>query len=227
MNRRRQKVLIGAAAGAILAALLFWRANSTLRLNDHQTDEPSVRLAEKDGALGFPPAENVGKAMPLPARARPKTLSPTEIENLRSNAKMNLAGNYGAQKSYFSEYSRYSTDLYAVGWQPEGFPLPFKAGFLQPFFPAQLEPNEDPRRMDTDTIVADARGAEPGFVAYTPGAEPIALSSLSQYCQMGCTASERGFELLVAFNLDEDAGLDVWRINEKKKLEQVADDLIN
>jgi len=39
----------------------------------------------------------------------------------RAEAYMNLSAIYAAEKAYWAEHGTYSTDLKAIGWQPEGY----------------------------------------------------------------------------------------------------------
>lgn len=231
MKRRRFQAWYFLAALLLVGAVLFFRPDQVFERNppDWNSSNPIDQIGTPSA---LPPASSTESALSTaiptkPAPPPPRRLSEAEITKLRSQAKIGLAANYAAQKSFFAEYGRYTTDLYAVGWMPEENPLPYKAGFLQPAQPANLPANEDPRRLDTDALLRDPESPARSGRLYTPSAEAISLADLSGYCKLGCTASERSFELLVAFNLDDDATLDVWRITDKKELEQVVDDTKN
>lgn len=237
MNRRRFQAWYLLLALLVVGAILAFRPTQIFDRSppDWIGSNPLDKIGQvppasspKNKEVPLAPRAGENKKNPLglvAAGAKPaKALPPAEIEQARGGAKVALAANYAAQKSFFSEYRRYSTDLYASGWRPSELPLAYKAGFLAPYFPAQLLPEEDPRRMDTDAILAE-HPARDGGPFYTPATEAISLAGLSAQCRSGCTASEHGFEMLVAFNLDADPTLEVWRINEKKELEQVVNDL--
>lgn len=153
-------------------------------------------------------------------------LSLEQINNQRSKLKMILFNFYAAQRSFFSEHNRYTTDLVMAGNSFE-HPLAYKAGFLNAYDPEKLLKNEDPGLMNSDVY----RNANVEAIAeserYLPSADDINIDDLQQYCQQGCTATEDRFEVISGMNLDQDATLDVWILNEKKKLVHVVDDLKN
>jgi hypothetical protein len=149
------------------------------------------------------------------------------IQSLRARVKLNLSTIYAAQKSFFADFGHYSTDLVFIGWSPNVAQMDFKLGFLQPFQPSKPAvaggTEEDPSRMDSDEFlgVLNHDQSEPGH--YTKAAEAISLAEFERFCRKGCTANTNSFEVLVILPLGESGKVDVWTINESKKLQQVWD----
>ena len=154
--------------------------------------------------------------------ASPALADEATISELRSRAKLNLSALYTAQITFFSEFDRYSTDLVFIGWSPSQSPMDFKIGFLKEFRPAKLVvldgTEEDPSRMDSDEFL----GSDGSF-QYTPAAESLKLHDYEKFCRMGCTATQKTFEILVVVPLGNSGKVDLWSITHDKKLRQLWD----
>ncbi len=143
--------------------------------------------------------------------------------------KVSLAALYAGQKSFFAEYSRYSTDFLALGYSPEGS-LKHKTGFLRPYNPKEAtSPTEQSGRqiLSTDEL-NDLYEREQGpnkLFSITPEAKKISLEMAARFCRNGCTADGEHFEIFAVANLDEDPDLDVWLIDETKTILHANDDL--
>ena len=209
---------------AILAlAALVWAIWSLTR---EKSAESTRTLLDTIPALEAPLEVSAPAAAPAPKSegAKPKSLSPAEIQAARSEMKVALAANYGGQKSFFSEYNRYSTDFRMIGYVPEpGALLYAKFGYLSPFVPSNPLENEDHRFIDSDAFVNEEEAVPEGRPVYRPSAEAITLGNYSGFCRQGCTAGDDFFELMVAAQLIEGYPADVWVINEKKELRHVQD----
>lgn len=166
----------------------------------------------------FSPITPVTKPAPRSHAPEFSPLSLREIEAARSEMKVTLAALYGAQKSFYSEHKRYSTDLSrGVGYAPEGKERWSKAGFLSPFLPTKLVGEEEPRFMSIDEFVAE------GGLKFERSGMNFSLQDLGRFCSRGCTANEEQFEIIAAAVLVEGYEPDVWVINEKKELVHAHD----
>lgn len=218
----------------IAALILCWwwiqsKNPSSAQTNDEQ---PLIERAEQEEATPTPPDQSSTLSVQphsTPQLSQQKTLSLEEVEHLRSFAKGSLSAAYTAQRSYMSEFGRFTTDLEGTGWQPIEPIMRFKMGFLEEFIPVTENGHvENPRYMNTDNFVNREAGIgsndQPYFFKYSPEAEYINLDHFGRYCRQGCTASERDFEMILVLPLGEDKH-DVWLINSNKQIELVQDGL--
>lgn len=160
------------------------------------------------------------------AKDQARPLNPEEIAQARSEIKITLAAIYAGQKSFHSEYGRYSTDLFrGIGFMPEGKERWSKVGFLQPHSPRKLAEAEDPRYLDIDAYTNDPEIVPEQRPAYRNQGEKLSLADLSSHCRQGCTADQHGFEVMAAVTLVPGEPPEVWLINDKKELRQVQDGL--
>ena len=228
-NRRRAFLL------ACFAAALLWTSRGTgekvpfAPLADAPPPSPPVRSAPAPAAQATDEARETSAAPARPAQG----ISPEErlerANGIRSSMKVSLAALYAAQKSFYSEYARYSTDFNALGYSPEDETFRHKTGFLKTFTP--LEPTSETearsRQVSSfDELDAYYRERDPnGRLPFSPETESLDLEDAARFCRKGCTASETEFEILSAANLDDDPELDVWLIDETKMLVHVNDDL--
>lgn len=139
-----------------------------------------------------------------------------KVARLRANAKWALESGYMTLKAIQAEHGRYTSDLRSIGWTPRSTTLNYKMGFLAP-------PNAS-QYMNTDSFIGEATGVDNETYKYSKEAAAIRLADYVSYCERGCFADERGFELLLVIPLDEKR-LDVWLINDKKQLKLAKDGL--
>ncbi|MEK6556622.1 MAG: hypothetical protein AABZ31_15335, partial [Bdellovibrionota bacterium] len=99
---------------------------------------------------------------------------------------------------------------------PRSTTLNYKMGFLAPLNASQ--------HMDTDSFIGEPTGVDNETYNYSKEAATIRLADYASYCERGCFADERGFELLLVIPLDENH-FDVWLINDKKQLKLAKDGL--
>jgi hypothetical protein len=222
----------------VMALALFWFWP--------KRESSSERDAAK--AIGKPSARN-----PAPATAKPVTEASANPEgqpkgkprltkaehdkwaqSVQTQMKVALAGNYGGEKSFYSEYRRYSTDFNATGYLPESEEISFKVGFIRTFNPLKsVGPTEGTSHpvSSLDELnqylqeKARRNGQEPKPFKFADSAKGVRIEDAARYCQSECTASETGFEAIAVANLDDDPDLDVWLINDKKEMLHVHDDL--
>jgi hypothetical protein len=143
-------------------------------------------------------------------------LNPTEIAAARVEMKVTLAALYAAQKSFYAEYGRYSTDLNAVGYSPDEKERMSRAGFLRPFRPEGLAGSADPSFLSLDQF-------NPQQFKFSRSAKGLSLPNLSHYCRQGCSADEAQFEIIAASQFSPGAEPDVWVINQNKELVHLND----
>lgn len=151
-----------------------------------------------------------------------------EIEKLRSEAKMSLAANYTALKAFYAEWNRYTTDLKAMGFTPIKSELHFKLGFTKQFQPSEANQNTNEdfsstKNLSTDTFIGEKEAQSGQIFRYAPGLDSINLDEYSRYCERGCTATDKDFEILLILPLLNSKKVDVWVVNEKKEIIQVLD----
>lgn len=152
-------------------------------------------------------------------------LDSESVEKIRYETKVLVASIYGAQRQFFLKHGRYTTDLIATGWSPDVRFNNERVGFLTPYFPRKLLEGENPKFMSTDDFLRLEEHERGSKGEYSKSAQGISLEKLRKYCQAGCTASEKHFEVIGAMNLDADSDLDIWLINDKKQIVQLVDDL--
>jgi hypothetical protein len=195
--------------------------------------QPQERRNEANSRPQSPVAKTVAMAPPVKRVERevrePKKELPNEatLKSLRSGAKLNLAMIYTAQKSFFSDFKRYSTDLIYVGWAPNVARMNFKLGFLHQLRPKNLimseGTTEDPSRMDSDEYLQTPFNDSGDRYHYSKAAESISLFDYEKFCRQRCTANADGFEVLVVLPLGDSGRVDVWSITDKKELRQLWD----
>jgi type IV pilus assembly protein PilA len=143
----------------------------------------------------------------------------------QSEAKTHLSGIFTAERAFFGEYDSYSTDLVSVNWMPDGTPF-YLYGFAAASTDHEAElraviPGYDPNRASTDhpavigtqpPLYSTARMASQGLTrALLPADATLTASSF--------TAAAVG-------NIDGDATLDIWTMNEEKHLTNVLNDCV-
>jgi len=185
--------------------------SSSESLSEAASPQSPTSQSAKDSAPRATSAPQAVKSSPDFA-----PLNPAEIAVARSEMKVTLAGIYGAQKSFYAEYGRYSTDLNALGYSPEGEKRMSRAGFLRPFQPEVFAGSEDPNSLNIDQF-------ENKVFKFSRSAVGVSLGNLSRYCRQGCTADNDQFELIAAAQLSPGAEPDVWVINQNKELIHVND----
>ncbi len=127
----------------------------------------------------------------------------------------------------FAEYDRYSSDLGHLGYLPAEGTLKAKFGFLEPYTPkGGINPNEDPTRASSDAFTALRDDDGDPVYQYDEYSRGALLAKYDRYCTDRCSVRDDGFELISAFNLDNDETLDVWIIDHRKNLRHVVDDLV-
>lgn len=135
-------------------------------------------------------------------------------------ARTNLGGIYTAEKAFFGEYGTYASDLHSVNWTPgersgSGWFATTSVGFAFGFcnvFPVTLNGIRDydgTRRTSNDpTIVAAIEDPNPRVRVL---GDPCA--SMSPELAARFHATGQAHRAFAAANLDEDADLEIWSID--------------
>ena len=208
VRRRSLLVPVFALIGILIALWLLSRRREVPPLPDEIALPLPPPAAENRPPLGKAPTAPPARAGTTPALAPP---SEEELRQTQMEMKISLAALYGAEKSFFAEYNRYSTDLRAIGYQPEaGKELRAKMGFLHAFNPHRPEKNERPDFMSTEEYVSDPQYR----LKFTPEAEAAHLDDAARFCHQGCTASDSGFEIAIVTTTNGQS--DVWTVNHNK-----------
>lgn len=218
----------GIAALLILIVFFAWRWLTPAPTPPPEIAEEAPELELTETTPVAPTPKATPKPTPPVDLSVPPNLEKNErARRIRSEIKVSLSGLYAAEKAFFSESGRYSTDFDVVGWMPTSQKLSAKVGFLYPYQPPQDEFRDRMDRYDTDQAVEASKSFEDpdSYLTYQDSALRVTLQNLSSYCEMNCTADARGFEAIAAANLDDDDELDIWRINDKKELVHLFDDV--
>ena len=221
-------IILGLLTGLVAAWLLTGE-------REHDVLAPVVSDFNRealDAAIG---SDSLQTESAAPARqpastktaAQPPATEPPEIKSLRSRIRFSLSTIYVAQKSYFNEHKRYTSDLLAAGWNPmdREKELPYRAGFLKEFIPETYDDlyfREDPRRMTAELLYSDPQMGDSYRIA--DNARRLYLPDFEHLCQNDCGVYADGFEFMLAAPLPG-GGVDVWTINENKELRHVQDGL--
>ncbi len=234
--RNRKKIWFGVFFSLLIAAVFVSRWQVERLPMADALDSPPLTEAATVRKLaptknGTPAKADLGagsKTQPL-AQSSPspfKPLSPKEILEARSEMKMSLAAPYGAQKAFYAEHRRYSTDLLnGVGFLPDAEKQRWsKVGFLSPYSPEKTIGAEDPRYFDIDEYSKDQE--TPVTFTYRQTGQGFSLADLSRYCEHRCTANDQQFEIMAAAILVEGNAPDIWIINEKKVIRHARDGLV-
>jgi len=159
-----------------------------------------------------------------PAQKSPAKMAQSQdpTDSLRTQARQFLLRLYGAQKAFWAEHGRYTTDLTALGIRPPGLEIPFKFGFLKPFHPEELLANalvrEDPSRTNSDHFLLELEPAHQQRYAYVSSLESLDLSQHASACHLGCTASEQDFEVLLVYPTAS-GKVEVWTVSGDRRID--------
>lgn len=133
-----------------------------------------------------------------------------------------------AELKFKSQNGFYTTDLNALEIRPKKVLYAF--GFVKPatFPEARSKPEWNPETRTITRLVEEMKNekkwaAEIGLSPVT-GARTIDFDRLASFCP-DCSATPDHFKLVAAANLDDDAVLDVWTVDETGAIRHVLDDL--
>ena len=142
----------------------------------------------------------------------------------QSEAKTHLAGLYTAEKAFYGEYNFYTSDLKALNWAPDGSPV-YLVGFAYAG-PEDLRESEtvpsdhDIDRADSSNAEILARGGYTTVRMKTSDGGALTSSDLPED-----TWVERDRFIAGAVgDIDNDGTLDIWTIDETKRISNVTDD---
>ncbi len=137
----------------------------------------------------------------------------------QSEAKSLLSAMYTAQKSFYSEWNQYYGDFNAVGYGLKGdlgYHVGFgSAGLLGP----KIHPSTTYRERPPVVRLASV------FCSNNSEAGCTVIKAKTVATIAGTEATENKFLFGAAANLDADAALDRWTVNENKIFQQQEDDI--
>ncbi|MBT4762661.1 MAG: prepilin-type N-terminal cleavage/methylation domain-containing protein [Bdellovibrionaceae bacterium] len=143
-----------------------------------------------------------------------------QAKSRQSEAKTLLTGLYTAEKAFFTEWDQYFSDFRDIGFQPEG-QVAYTVGF-------NATGNAAPADLNYSGIVA-ANGAA---VQWNTTIFCAAAGTCSENADKVCTTAATDLSADGTFiagacgNVDGDAGLDVWTINQNKALANGTNDVV-
>ncbi len=124
-----------------------------------------------------------------------------------------------SQQSFHSRFGTYTTDLRSLAIRPKF--VYYKVGFLQPGdVKVEGVDGHDPKIKDLDILRADVK------IRYAEETKltEIDFASLNTFCA-DCTATKDAFKAIAVANLDKDADLDVWTVDQTGNFTHVQNDL--
>lgn len=129
----------------------------------------------------------------------------------QSEAKINLAVIYSSEKAFNAEYSTYTSDLEAMMITNDTKKPRYLCGFAKPF----------------ENKVPDVPGYDPKRIDYTflKLPELTALKDLAKHFPKDAVVTATSFKAACVGNVDEDADLDIWTIDDKKAMVNVKSDI--
>ncbi|MNK08111.1 hypothetical protein D3C87_260380 [compost metagenome] len=213
-----------------ILAFLFYRREAPVEKNDIkpgvepevletvQQDTSSGSFKESDLNVPDPAEQAFSKAA-----HRMDVMTEEEREKVRSEVKVMLSSLYVAEKAFFAEYGRYSSDLQAIGWRPDSGEMNVKVGFAEPSTSASINEGENlEARIDSDYLVLESEGQQEPY-QYSKWAKDLSLKDLSHYCSIGCTASDTRFEIMAVSRSGPNGEPEAWVINQDKQFIQVTE----
>lgn len=200
-----------AAADATVAAPALPKTGS-------ETSAPTANDAAANAAASSSSATIVG--------ANAKTDGPGEMneetrQKVYSEIKNQLASLYTAEKAFYAEYNRYSSDLKAIGWLPDPGESDVKVGFAEASTGEAIEGEDPEARMDSDYL--QQQSIPDASYTYSKWADGLSVKNLSGQCRNGCRASEHRFEIMAVSRTGPQGKPEVWTINDDKEIIKVTE----
>jgi len=220
-------------AAALIVAIVFYfqhqKEQSTASLHQEVRRETAA-LAKVEAPPQKAELASTGTTSPQEAKdpelmatkSSVGEVSEEERQRIYSEVKTSLSSMYTAEKAFFAEYNRYSSDLKAIGWEPSPGEMNVKVGFADTGVVANLTEGEEPdTRMDSDFYV-DQSTPDISY-GYSKWAEGLSLKNLSGHCRNGCRASENRFEIMAVSRTGPKGEPEVWVINDDKEIIKVEE----
>ena len=143
----------------------------------------------------------------------------------QSEAKANLSAIYSAERAFFSEWQTYQPGFSAIGYQPSGS-LRYTHGFSAAFALPLAHPQNGTAQNDISTDVA----AVCGMGAFGgPGNECRVINAPVAPGALGAAVVVAGppptFTARAQGDIDGDATVDAWTMNNAKTLVLLTDDV--
>lgn len=151
----------------------------------------------------------------------PGEMSEEMRQKVYSEIKTQLASLYTAEKAFYAEYNRYSSDLKTIGWLPDPGESNVKVGFVEGSTGEVIEGEDPEARMDSDYLQQQA--IPDASYTYSKWADGLSLKNLSGQCRNGCRASEHRFEIMAVSRTGPHGQPEVWTINDDKEIIKVTE----
>lgn len=149
-------------------------------------------------------------------------LAHRQIFAIQRVARADLLLMYEAERQFFNEHGHYTTDMKALRVFPKK--VMFAFGFTKPAnFTKELARAGAEPQVDNVVKLGEALKLDFGYSPKTKVRE-ISWAELAAVCP-DCTATESGYKVIAAANLDDDPQLDIWTIDQDGHIEHLKDDL--
>jgi hypothetical protein len=225
---RNRRAFVG-----LLIAAMVWLVYLAQEHNEKRSEASATLALPSVPSVARKPAVHqaqVSHVHPTPELKQEEEADPSDDEKLqeaRMITRVQLASVYAAEKTFFMEYGRYTTDIKFLGLNLSEAEIGFKMGFLSPTRPVVVAYvdstlHEEPDRMDSDSLIGDTYQETNERYEYTNEAQGLSLKGLDSYCRQGCSADETQFEMLMAVPLSV-GHTDVWLVNSEKDITLVQD----
>ena len=129
----------------------------------------------------------------------------------QSYAKLKLLNIYTALKSYYSERQDYTTDLALLNIEPSEDKNQYVCGFFSEYIPKKTDLEFTNKKTYINDLFGDIKSVRNQFVNHFP--------------KDSIVNPKKGFKAACVGNIDNDAKLDVWTIDENKLLINIQSDL--
>jgi len=132
----------------------------------------------------------------------------------QAEVKTNLAALRNAEIAYFGEKQGYTDDLSQLAWAPEGAPR-YLYGFSSDSFPGPSGKN------DTAELAASTTVGYATFNMLVFSGVPLTAANFPA----GMAVTAQGFKAAAVANLDADATIDQWSIDDQAIITLITDDV--
>lgn len=235
MNTSQKYLFVAVVVG--LLGLFYYQRQA------HQ-NIPSADIAADDTTMAAPALPKTGTeaSAPTPSDsaaiaatnpsiattvgANSKSDGPSEMneetrQKVYSEIKTQLSSLYTAEKAFYAEYNRYSSDLKAIGWLPDPGESDVKVGFAEGTTGEVIEGEDPEARMDSDYL--QQQSIPEAAYTYSKWADGLSVKNLSGQCRNGCRASEHRFEIMAVSRTGPQGKPEVWTINDDKEIIKVTE----
>jgi type IV pilus assembly protein PilA len=141
----------------------------------------------------------------------------------QSEAKSNLSALYSAERAFFAEWQTYITNFNVIGYAPTGM-LRYQHGFLTAFNTLPTNYSGSAVVAGNDSTVGFCSQGAAMAAAWTNGCN-VQLVPVAPGALQASTAAATTFNASAVGDIDGDATIDRWNINQAKTVTSVQDDV--